>query len=168
MKKLFVVLAAVLLLAIMACSSSKGDDVSSGNIGSAGGTIVSSDKNATLNVPAGALSNDTTISIAESTEGDPPGAIAFSYIFTPDGLTFNSAVTVSLKYNTELIPEGINETDLQLAYAQDGNWVPLANSTVDTTNHIISAPTNHFSTYATTCGTPLPYNSDPLSLRRLK
>jgi hypothetical protein len=131
MKKLFAVLAAILLLAIMACS--KGDDVSSKDIGPTGETVVSSDGNATLNVPAGALSTDTTISIAESTGGDPPGAIAFSYNFTPDGLTFNSDVTVSLKYNKELIPKGINETDLQLAYAQDGNWVPLANSTVDTT-----------------------------------
>ena len=166
MKKLFMVLAAALLLAVMACSS-KSDDVSSGNIGSAGGTVVSSDGNATLNVPTGALSTDKTINIAESTEGDPPGAISSSYNFTPDGLTFNSDVTVSVKYDPALIPKSINETDLQLAYAQNGNWIPLTNSTVDTTNHVISAPTNHFTPYAGTCGTYIPYNKNGPALGNL-
>jgi uncharacterized lipoprotein NlpE involved in copper resistance len=53
MKKIFAVLAVILLLTIMACS--KSDDVSSKDIGPEGETLVSSDGNATLNVPVGAL-----------------------------------------------------------------------------------------------------------------
>ena len=167
-----------ILCTIVICACSSGGEKESSTsalarhtapatIGSDGGIIVTSDGNITLNIPANALGSNTTIDMSEGTEGDPPGAISSSYSFTPDGLTFNSDVTVSVKYDPALIPKSINETDLQLAYAQNGNWIPLTNSIVDTTNHVISAPTNHFTPYAGTCGTYTPYNKNGPALGNL-
>src|SRR5690606_38294581 len=56
-------------------SASIDSSVSSMNIGSAGGTVISSDGNVTLTIPAGALDNTTTITIQESATMDSVGAL---------------------------------------------------------------------------------------------
>jgi len=160
MKKIFVVLAAIFLLVIMACSGGGGgndsstpqsndNDSRSSTIDTSGGSLTTPSGDAALNIPAGALSSATPITIALSSRETPPGNLVGVYDFTPDGQTFNSLVTISIKYDPDSIPEGVNQSDLKLAYLSDsGSWEVISDSTVDTTNHIISGQTNHFSTYS--------------------
>jgi len=117
MKKLFVVLAAMLLLAVMACSS-KSDDVSSKDIGQAGETLVSSDGNATLNVPSGALNNTVSLTIQKATLSDNIGPTGQPYVFGPDGTQFNIPAHVKITYDPSSLPAGINEADLVLVSRQ--------------------------------------------------
>ena len=117
-------------------------------IGSDGGTVVTSDSKVTFNIPSGALSTDTVITIAKSTTGNPVNTIMDSYEFTSSGSsTFNAPVTISINYDSSLIPADVNESDLKLSYESNGEWVIISESTVDTINHIVSGQTTHFSKY---------------------
>ncbi|MBI1766863.1 MAG: CHAP domain-containing protein [Bacteroidetes bacterium] len=113
----------------------------------------------TLTIPAGALSSNIVVTTSKSTSGDPVGAVIGSYEFEPNGVTFNSPVTISIKYDPTIMSSSINETDLRLAYELGGEWVILANSAVDTANHIITGQTTHFTKYSVVTATKLPYGS---------
>ncbi|HEX4381790.1 MAG TPA: hypothetical protein VH083_02530 [Myxococcales bacterium] len=60
-----------------------------------GGTI-SLDGGATLEVPPGAVSADTTITIARSSETPPDGALSPIFVFGPEGATFAAPITVTI------------------------------------------------------------------------
>jgi hypothetical protein len=148
MKKLFVVLSVVLFLTIMACSGG-GDSATSGsntspqNIGTAGGTIVSSDGKVTLNVPSGALNNTIQLTIQKSTLSDNIGAAGQPYDFGPDGTIFNIPAHVTISYDTSSLPTGINEGDLVLAYFTANGWEIIESSVVNQTNHSIEGDLSH-------------------------
>ena len=117
-------------------------------IGSSGGNLTTPSGNVTLNIPAGALSNNKSIKVALSDEQIAPGNLASVYSFSPDGQTFNVPATIRIKYDPDLIPEAVNQGDLVLAYMSDsGDWEIISDSEVDTTNHVVSGQTNHFSDY---------------------
>lgn len=118
--------------------------------GSAGAIAKTPSGNASIEIPAGALTSNVNTSIAASDGGDLPGAIGVSYEFGPSGTTFNIPVTISLKYDISLIPEGSSEQDLVIAYEANGGWVELSNPEIDTVNKVIKAKTSHFSKYAVT------------------
>ncbi len=93
--------------------------------------ITSDDGNAFLHVAANTTGLTasgaplTQISIKKVTT--PPtfstgaGMIGFAYDFTPSGTTFSPAATISIRYDPKLIPFGVLETDLQLAYYDSYN-----------------------------------------------
>lgn len=90
-----------------------GDIVGSGEsisatIGSDGGTL--SLGGSTIDIPAGALSEMTTITVTETTTPTPPGYRAFSplFRFEPEGLVFAAPVTVRL-------PSSASSADAPLA-----------------------------------------------------
>ena len=133
--------------------------------------VFSDDNNILLHIPTGTTGLDsngvplTQISIIHMTT--PPafqadaGIVALAYDFTPSGTTFNPPVTIRFSYDPTLIPAGVAETSLQIAY-YDGTtsaWIILP-STVDTTGHFIYAQIAHFTPYAVTYGvkvvTPVP------------
>lgn len=85
-------------------------------IGAAGGTLEGPD-GVQLVVPAGALTQDTTLRIARTGAGAPvlPDGYASStpsYEFTPHGLSFNAPVTIRMPYGT---PAGAEHADLFMA-----------------------------------------------------
>jgi hypothetical protein len=84
-------------------------------------------------------------------------AIGLVYDFQPAGITFNPAVIVRFNYDPKLIPDGVDENSLQIAYYDSAAnvWVPLP-STIDINNKFITAPITHFSTYAVTYGVKMP------------
>ena len=84
-------------------------------------------------------------------------AIGLAYDFQPAGITFNPAVIVRFNYDPKLIPDGVDENSLQIAYYDNAAnvWVPLP-STIDINNKFITAPISHFSTYAVTYGVKMP------------
>jgi hypothetical protein len=80
---------------------------------------------------------------------DDYNLLSIPYDFTPDGLTFSPAITLTLSYDPAALPEGADETKLSIAYYDEsaGAWVIL-DCTVDTVNHTVTALITHFTTFA--------------------
>ena len=147
-----------------ATSTSTGTTVGSTTSGATGGVSVSAtkggivdsaDAKAVLVVPAKSLSANTMISINPAVTTALPALpqnmvlIAnTAYEFGPDGLFFNIAPSISLGYDSTLVPPGISERDLHIYTVVNGAWQPVLNSVDDPANHVISAPIAHFSVYA--------------------
>ncbi|MBI3553690.1 MAG: hypothetical protein HY077_14430 [Elusimicrobia bacterium] len=123
-----------------------------------GGTVNHMTTSAQVIVPAGALTQDTDITITKLSAAPPADEQARSdaaqtaglkrqgspYDFGPDGTQFSLSATLSLPYD----PAGPDPSVLRIAYwnAQTGRWEPL-NSTFDAGLRMISAKTSHFSIY---------------------
>src|SRR4030067_2110879 len=83
---LFILFCAIVLLS--GCSNNESVDYTGFTlIGADGGTVVSSDGKATVNIPAGALANKTAIAINPVSEV-PAGHIWAPYEVLPEGINF--------------------------------------------------------------------------------
>src|SRR5437868_14499704 len=92
---------AFLLLSVLACSHSELDDVATATIGAGGGTV-SLAGGIAVEIPPGALSRDTDITILRKWENVRPGsgvsAVSPVYELLPDGTTFDVPVVGSLVF----------------------------------------------------------------------
>jgi hypothetical protein len=84
---------------------------------------------------------------------DPPengNIIGLTYKLGPDGATFDPPITITMLYNDDQIPSGVNEGDLVIGYwdTQKNQWEALDGYVAHTINNQITAPIDHFSTYA--------------------
>jgi hypothetical protein len=131
----------------------KKDGTVEGNI-----MVSSPDKEITLSIPDGTKvmtggSVPTQISITP--DEDPPAPptdkniIGIAYECLPEGTTFNPPVTITWKYDPDKLPEGVDASQLKVAYYNKttGKWEAVE-GVVDTVNHTITAKISHFSTYA--------------------
>src|SRR5712691_4326787 len=106
-----IVLAAASLVACNADTASPPVTVNPMPIGAAGGTV-SGPGGAQIVVPAGALSSDVDLAIAQSSAGapafPPAGASSAGTVFaaTPHGTTFAVPVTVRIPFDPSLLPAG--------------------------------------------------------------
>lgn len=116
-------------------------------IGPNGGTVTSSDGKASVNIPAGALSQETAITV-DSIVSPGPGNIGTVYKFAPEGTSFNLPVIASIRYDDAALPQGVSEQNLKLRTFVNNQWQEVAGSTVDTALNIVSGNTTHFSDYA--------------------
>lgn len=111
-------------------------------IGTAGGTIASSDGKLSITIPAGDLATDTTISVQGITN-NAPGGLGTAYRLGPRGMHFSSPVSLRFSYanDTIQIPEltGVAYQDT------DGVWYAPPDYSVDSLTQTVSAPVNHFS-----------------------
>ena len=75
--------------------------------------------------------------------------IGLVYDFGPKEATFDPPVTLTISYDPSLIPEGVNEEDLVIAYYDEdtSKWIEL-DSIVDTQTKTISAKVSHFTSFA--------------------
>ena len=95
----------------------------------------------------------SAITMVEMEEPPPPPkdtyTVGLVYDFGPDGATFELPVMLTISYDPFLIPEGVNEEYLVIAYYHEdaGKWIEL-DSIVDTKANIISARISHFTTFA--------------------
>jgi len=95
----------------------------------------------------------SSITMVEMEEPSPPPentyTVGLVYNFGPDGATFETPVTLTVSYDPSLIPQGVNEEDLVIAYYHEdaGKWIQL-DSIVDTKANIISARVSHFTAFA--------------------
>lgn len=120
-------------------------------VGPGGGTISSFDGAVTLTVPAGALSEETGITIAPTTSyPNVPGLDVIAgtaFAFGPDGLTFHEPARLALGYDESNLPAGAGEGSLTLQKAVGTEWQPTGSML----NHIANTVTGFitsFSTYA--------------------
>ena len=97
-------------------------------VGAAGGTVTHADGAAVV-VPAGALSQDTRITLEPTQTGAPPlpgGSVAAGpmFAFTPHGTAFAAPVTVTLPFDAASVPAGRVPTLLKTSAGQ-ADWVTV-------------------------------------------
>lgn len=121
------------------------------NVGTSGGSINVSDSSLPITgssvvVPQGALTADTVITI---TQDNTIPAMASNYSnagpavdFGPSGLTFSSAVTIAIPYNS-----GSDVAKLKLMSFSGDQWIEIPMTDIDTGRKLIYAQVSHFSTY---------------------
>jgi hypothetical protein len=123
----------------MSCKTS-GTPASS-TIGTAGGTVTSSDGLATLTVSAGALSADTVITIAAAS-GVPSGAIGTAYEISPTGTAFLKPAGLVIALGTTA-----GAGRLAIGTVTSGQWTPLAMSSASSDGKSVTALLTHLSPY---------------------
>ncbi len=115
----------------------------------------------TLTIPEGTIALDKEreplkrleIIIEESPPPPPPpkGAniIGLVYNFDPSGATFTPSMTITLYHAGSMIPEGVAEEELILAYYNEelGEWVNLT-SYVDTQANSVTTEISHLTSFA--------------------
>lgn len=113
-------------------------------IGQAGGVIEDNNQTVSLDVPAGALSTDTTIMLDELRGKDIPdmaGTTRYSpvYRIEPLQLPLANPATFRIKYKPDEVP---NPTSLRLVYYDEKQkkWFPVQNTRIDLVNNQIVAP----------------------------
>jgi len=125
------------------------------NVNETGGTVTTGSGNAKVNIPAGALSTDTSISISggeETPETDIPTfqtqtgkeAVSLIYSFNPEGIMFNVPVEITLKYSDR----GINENTIDIYFYNKltSQW-EAQDATCDTSLNECTLNVSHFSYY---------------------
>lgn len=100
-----------------------------------------------LDIPAGALETEKTITIEEASLSDKfPNLFAVS--LKPHGLTFTKSVKVTMPYD-----QSYRDEPLQIIrYSDNGETTILPILSRDDTNHLVTFVTDHFSTYSVTKG----------------
>lgn len=115
----------------------------SGTIGSTGGNIISADSSFEVNIPAGALSSNTVITL-QPLENYCFNGHGNAYRLTPEGQQFSQPITVKFHYTEEVLSATY---DILMGIAvQDGSrhWHCFNNITNDTINRVISLSLNRF------------------------
>jgi hypothetical protein len=83
---------------------------------------------------------------------EPPESahiIGLAYDFGPEGATFDPEMELTISYDAESLPEGVNEEDIIIVYynSDSGEFLPLS-SVVDTESHTVTVSIGHFSVFA--------------------
>ncbi|NLK53510.1 MAG: PKD domain-containing protein [Bacteroidales bacterium] len=121
--------------------------VDQGDIGSDGG-IVKTNDGASVEIPAGALSTNKTISITNKTGSDSIAKNGYCiYELKPDGLVFSDSVIITLPFDDSYLNLN-NELDYGIGVMvfQDTAWIRLR-AEIDLTNKVARIKTLHFSNY---------------------
>ncbi|MBI5787981.1 MAG: PKD domain-containing protein [Candidatus Schekmanbacteria bacterium] len=122
-----------------------------------------------VKIPAGALSENTVITICEMDENSlsplPSGisGIGIAIDFGPDGCQFSSPVTITIPYtDDDLAKAGVTSPHALKVYYCDSynqNWEELAIANIDEINKLIFIQTTHFTTYILAAEAPTPPNN---------
>ena len=115
-------------------------------VGPSGGAVSSSDGNLAVNIPAGALPADVTIT-TEPAAAPAAGAVGTVYEIGPTGTQFAMPVTLTLHYDMAAL-SGATESSLRVATFAGGSWQLLPGAVVDTQAKTVSGVTTHLSPYA--------------------
>lgn len=118
-------------------SSSAAPTTASKTIGAAGGTVTLTG-GAAVQIPAGALAADTTVTVAQLAT-PPAGAVGAAYDLGPSGTTFSQPVTVSLP-----VPAGTVNPTVWTKAAGAAHFTSLPTTV---SGGVASAPASHFSVF---------------------
>ncbi len=150
MKTVSIVVVCALSVVAGACSSDSDNGTVDPNEGldpveevvtaTGGGILKTANGSAALDVPAGALAEDTTLTL--KVVAKESGTATSVYEFGPDGTQFLTPVTLSIKYDGD--PGTGNKA--VLATYSDGEWVEIAGSAA--ANGMVSGQISHFSKFA--------------------
>jgi hypothetical protein len=150
---LFVSIAAAIGVACVfasACSSTSSNAAAapvpapvSKDIGAQGGTVATADGSVTLQIPAGALSASTAITL-QAVASTPAGAVGRGFEIGPTGTTFAQPATLTFSYAGADLG-GKAETNL-VVMTYGSAWIPVGSS-VDVAAKKVSAAIGHLSTW---------------------
>ncbi|MCB9652932.1 MAG: hypothetical protein H6729_02225 [Deltaproteobacteria bacterium] len=115
-------------------------------IGPEGGALADPAGRLTVEIPAGALTTDTALSI-QSITNTAPGGVGDAFALRPEGQTF--LVPVTLHFASALgDTDGSSSEFMHIAFQRaNGTW-GVVSSTVAETGEIISAKVSHFSDWS--------------------
>jgi hypothetical protein len=122
-----------------------GDKVSQ-SIGPEGGVVSSADGNVSLTIPAGALSQATTISL-QPIENKAFLGIGPAYEFSPDGLKFAKPAQLVVKYAAGSL-DGTSPEAIGIAFQDEKRVWQGKMAKVNTTEGTFTASVPHFSSWA--------------------
>ena len=137
---------------------------------SEGGTVSLGE--ASIEIPPGALKEDTVISITKLTKIADTGDGLYNvtaggkgYKFGPSGLRFLKEVTIKLPYSSYIGGgEGVLDDMQSYFYEEDAkSWIALPKKEIDKENFIIESTTTHFTDMINATLT-LPEVADPISM----
>jgi hypothetical protein len=125
-------------------------------VDSAGGTVGVTDPSSELvgtqvDIPPGALSAPTDITISRVVSGGPYPADVLDFEFGPSGTVFTVPVTVTIKYLEQYLTDnGLADPTLLRVVDRTPGAAPdaLATESQDTVAHTISVKTTHFTSFA--------------------
>lgn len=145
--------AALAALALGACDTLPTDenlDEPIGEVGETGGELATKDGGVKLDFPEGALSAKTPITVQPVADPpqDPgliPGTV---YDFGPDGTTFDTPVTLTIRYDRAKLPQGTAESSLALYKQIGSSWQRIAGSSANPQLGVVIGSISSFSTYA--------------------
>jgi uncharacterized protein YjdB len=119
-----------------------------GVIGAQGGSV-STDR-VSLTFPAGAVAEQTSITIRPNESPDQPERIVqgTAWALGPTPRTFSQSVTVALRWDAARLPVGVAARDLAVHRWNGTAWQALDNVMVDTVERVARGTTTTFSTFA--------------------
>ncbi|MBI2328727.1 MAG: hypothetical protein HYU85_03710 [Chloroflexi bacterium] len=91
-----------------------------------------------------------SLSASELTSPSPPpsgSAIVYAYDFGPDGAIFAPAITLSMNYAPEALPEGMLADELSIAYWDGSRWQSLTSLSYPELSKV-EAKVSHFTQFA--------------------
>jgi adhesin/invasin len=119
-------------------------------VSSAGLSFTVQSSAVTIAVPSGALTQTKNITVAPA--ANPPANNRLmpgtAFEFGPNGITFASPVTITIKYDPSKLTAGSPESALQLYEGIVGTgWRVVPGSTANTTDHTVTGSVSHFTIY---------------------
>ncbi len=112
------------------------DALDSDNIGEQGGIVVSEDGRMALEIPPGALQQETEISI-QVIQG-PEGSMSPMYAIEPMGLTFEKPATLVFDYDDQTLADHDAQALTMVAH-REARWTYLGDQHVDDEDQTVSA-----------------------------
>ncbi|MCA9651244.1 MAG: hypothetical protein H6712_02090 [Myxococcales bacterium] len=131
---------AAVAVSLLAGCDPTGDDV----VGPEGGVVVSRDGRLTLDIPAGALTDDVEITI-EPADDLPEGALGPAYRVLPVGTVFEAPVAVMYDYGA--MGMEVDVRDIELVAHGASEWSRLADRSLWEDEEIVSATALYLSTF---------------------
>lgn len=123
-------------------------------MGAAGGRLELEGGRVTLEVPAGALTQDTTIT-AQPITNHAHGGTGQAWRFSPENVRFAKPVVLSFRYGDSEL-EGSAPEALGIAFQRPGGvWEWVGSPRIDTTARTVSISTDHFSDWSLVQGMQL-------------
>ena len=123
--------------------------VSGAMVGPTGGTVLLDNGNVQVQVPAGAVSANTRITVvptAQPSAAPPDGwtSVGPQYELGPVGTVFAQPVTVRFKFRSTDLPAFAMSGDLQVRQASGSQWSTLDSVVIDAASRTVSARTSSF------------------------
>jgi len=124
---------------------------------SAPASVASEDNRTTIDLPAGTravmpdgavITRITVISLPAPPAPPPAGKALVTnvYDFGPDGATFDPPVDLAIAYDPALLPPGVAESSLRIAFHENGGWKEI-DTVVDPGKNVARAKISHYTEF---------------------
>jgi hypothetical protein len=117
-------------------------------IGAAGGTVTSADGRVRIDIPPGALSQPTAISVAPSSDTTSlsalPTPLGNAFVLSPDGLQLSVPATLTVRVD-QVPAQALGVVGVAYYNPATGTWKSVDGVQPDTTAGTVSVPITHFS-----------------------